>query len=219
MLQATADASIEDQARAASPSLCSLPSTDAAAGESAAPEAAATCHRPEEVMTFSTQPAVASGPRSLFVSGTELRLAGPYAAHMLCAGHKVSCILTCSCQVQGTTAHSAKAALGTQSIPPVESAAASAPSPEVLTPQGSAIKDTLGQGKAPAQAAQLEQAFPAQHVPTAPAGAPAQQGSAAQEQPQQAQTLLGEVNNAVGAIAMPTPAGTPHSWEDTGAYS
>ncbi len=53
----------------------------------------------------------------------------------------------------------------------------------------------------------------------APAELPAQHASAAQEQPQQAQTLFGEVNNAVGAIAMPTPAGTPHSWEDTGAYS
>ena len=91
--------------------------------------------------------------------------------------------------------------------------------PEALAPQGSAMRDTEEYGKATAQIAQREQAHPAEHVPAAPGGAPAQHASEAQEQPQQAQTLLGEVNNAVGAIAMPTPAGTPHSWEDTGAYS
>ncbi len=106
--------------------------------------------------------------------------------------------------MQGANAQSAKPAAAPQSLPPATAA-------DALAPQGSAVRDVEEGGNAPAQAAQ--------HVTAAPAALPAQHASAAQAQPQQAQTLFGEVNNAVGAIAMPTPADTPHSWEDTGASS
>ena len=108
----------------------------------------------------------------------------------------------------------AQPAMPAQSKPPADSPALPSRMPEGHAAETSAAENDQGQSTAAAQTAQVA---PAQQLQAAPAVLPAQHASRAHEAPQQAQTLLGEVNNAVGAIATPTPAGTPHSWEDTGA--
>jgi len=102
----------------------------------------------------------------------------------------------------------AQSAMPAQSTPPVDS-----PAMPSRMPEGHAVEASLAEN-AEVQTAKVP---PAQQLQAAPAALPAQHASTAREVPQQAQTLLGEVNDAVGAIATPTPAGTPHSWEDTGA--
>jgi len=108
----------------------------------------------------------------------------------------------------------AQSAMPAQSKPPADSPAMPSRMPEGHALEASVAENAKGPSTASAQTAQDP---PAQQLQAAPAALPAQHASTAREVLQQAQTLLGEVNNAVGAIATPTPAGTPHSWEDTGA--
>ena len=108
----------------------------------------------------------------------------------------------------------AQSATPAQSKPPADSLAMPSRMPEGHASEASVAENAEGPSTTPAQPAQVP---PAQQLQAAPAVLPAQHASTAHEAPQQPQTLLGEVNNAVGAIATPTPAGSPHSWEDTGA--
>ena len=107
------------------------------------------------------------------------------------------------------------AASGAHSMPPVSTP----PAPT----QPSEAQQSSGQPAVGAAQARNTGAHPAGNAACVSWGAPAvglrqprQPADEAHEQAQRAPTLLGEVNNAVGAIAAPIPAGSPHSWEDTG---
>lgn len=92
--------------------------------------------------------------------------------------------------------------LGTQGKSPAGSSLAQPRKHAAQAPKQSPARDArVSEGRLPAAAA---------------AAMPAQHSSEAHAHPQQAQTLLDEVNNAVQAIAMPTPVGSANSWEDTG---